>query len=436
MDPIVTSQSNVPSQLVQPEISEAELNSEVELVKSPDLLEKVVIANNLQSTESSWRAFLFGQSTPETQTAKGVRNLAQRLKVEPLTKSNLISVSFASSDPQLAAHVLKSLASLYLEKHFQVHRPSGEFGFFDRQTERLRQDLSSAENRLTDFTREQGVVSAQLERDLTLQKASELEASLTQTQAAIAETEQRIHTLQQQAASIPPRLTTQLRTSDNPALLEQMKSSLLQLELQKTEMLSKFEPTYRPVVELEKKISETRAAIAGEKSSPILDETTDQNQVYEWVKSELTKAQTDLSGLEARAVATQAALVRYRGGARALQQASIVQQDLQRTARTEEENYLLYQRKEEEARINDALDRGGILNVTIAEPPSVPALPARSFLYYGLLGMFLATTGSTGLAFASDFLDPSFRTPDEVSSFLDSPVFASIPKNGRSCNVA
>ena len=252
MDPIVTSQSNVPSQLVQPEISEAELNSEVELVKSPDLLEKVVIANNLQSTESPWQAFLFGQSTPETQTAKGVRNLAQRLKVEPLTKSNLISVSFESSDPQLAAHVLKSLASLYLEKHFQVHRPSGEFGFFDRQTERLRQDLSSAENRLTDFTREQGVVSAQLERDLTLQKASELEASLTQTQAAIAETEQRIHTLQQQAASIPPRLTTQLRTSDNPALLEQMKSSLLQLELQKTEMLSKFEPTYRPVVELEK----------------------------------------------------------------------------------------------------------------------------------------------------------------------------------------
>ncbi len=196
MDPVVTSQSNVPTQVVQPEISEAELNSEVELVKSPDLLEKVVIANNLQSTESSLRAFLFGQLTPETQTAKGVRNLSQRLKVEPLTKSDLISVSFESSDPQLAAHVLRSLASLYLEKHFQVHRPSGEFGFFDRETERLRQDLSSAENRLTDFTREQGVVSAQLERDLTLQKTSDLEASLTQTQAAIAETEQRIHALQ------------------------------------------------------------------------------------------------------------------------------------------------------------------------------------------------------------------------------------------------
>jgi uncharacterized protein involved in exopolysaccharide biosynthesis len=215
-----------------------------------------------------------------------------------------------------------------------------------------------------------------------------------------------------------------------------MKTSLLDLELKKTEMLAKFEPTYRPVVELQKEIDETLAAIAGEKSAPILDETTDQNPVYEWVKSELTKAQTDLSGLKARAVAIQAALVRYRGGARALQQASIVQQDLQRTAKTEEENYLLYQRKEEEARIDDALDRGGILNVTVAEPPSVPALPAHSFLYYGFLAMLLATSGSVGLAFAADFLDTSFRTPDEVLSFLGSPVLASIPRNGRGYDVA
>jgi capsular polysaccharide biosynthesis protein len=114
----------------------------------------------------------------------------------------------------------------------------------------------------------------------------------------------------------------------------------------------------------------------------------------------------------------------------------MVQQDLQRTARTEEETYLLYQRKEEEARINDALDRGGILNVTIAEPPSVPALPARSFLYYSLLGVLLATMGSIGLAFTADFLDTTFRTPDEVPTFLGSPVLASIPQNGRGYDVA
>jgi len=434
VDPVVTSQPNSPPQVVQQEITESELNSEAELLNSQDLLRKVVIANSLQS-KSSW-ATSFAKSSEEVRIAKALRRLGRTLKAEPLRKTNMISVSFESSDPVLSARVLNSLAGFYLEKHLQVHRSIGEFTFFDRETEQLRRGLDIAESRLTDFTRQQGVVSAQLERDLTLQKASELEASLSQTQAAIAETEQRIRTLEQQAASLPPRLTTQLRTADNPQLLQQMKSSLLALELKRTELLSKFEATYRPVVELEQQISETRAAIAGERNAPVRDETTDQNPVLEWVKSELAKALTDQSGLKARAAAIQAALARYRGSARTLEEAAIVQEDLQRTAKTQEENYLLYQRKEEESRINDALDQRGILNVAIAEPPTVPALPDRSFLYYCLLGILLATTGSTGLAFTVDFLDSSFRTPDEVSSVLDLPVLASIPKNGRWCNVA
>jgi len=430
VDPVVTSEPNAPPQVVQEEITESELNSEVELLNSQDLLRKVVVLNHLDSKQHSWRE-MFGKASEEVNIARAVRQLAKGLKAEPLRKTNMILVSYDSSDPDLAARVLNSLASLYLEKHLQVHRPAGEFGFFDRETEQLRKNLSSAETSLTDFTREQGVVSAQLERDLTLQKASELEASLTQTQAAIAETEQRIRTLEQQAASTPPRLTTQIRTADNPQLLQQMKSSLLALELKRTELLSKFEPTYRPVVELEQQISETLAAIAGEKNAPVRDETSDQNPVFDWVKSELAKAHADLSGLKARAATIQTALAKYRGNARALQQAAIAQQDLQQTVKTQEENYLLYQRKEEESRINDALDRGGILNVAIADQPTVPALPARSFLFYGLVGVLLATTGSIGLAFTSDFLDPSFRTPDEVSSFLDSPVLASIPRNGQ-----
>jgi len=142
----------------------------------------------------------------------------------------------------------------------------------------------------------------------------------------------------------------------------------------------------------------------------------------------LAKAQTELSGLKARAAANQAALANYRNDARNLQEAAIVQQDLLRTAKTEEDNYLLYVRKQEEARVNDALDARGILNVAIAEPATVPALPAQSFSYYVLLCTLLASCGSVGIAFFADFLDPSVRTPDEVSALLDLPVLASIPK--------
>ena len=170
VDPVVTSQSNNPPQIMQEEITESELNSEVELLNSQDLLRKVVLANGLQTRQHSWFR-VFRKPNEEVVIAKAVRDLGKRLKVDPVRKTNIISVTFASSDPDLAARVLNSLGGLYLEKHLQVHRPSGEFTFFDQETEQLRRGLETAEGRLTDFTRKNGVVSAQYERDLTLQKA-------------------------------------------------------------------------------------------------------------------------------------------------------------------------------------------------------------------------------------------------------------------------
>ena len=422
VDPVVTSQSNS-LQFAREEVTEAELNSEVELLNSSDLLRKAVLATGLHNQERG--------EPEEVRIAKAIRRLGKDLHIEPLRKTNVISVTYEASDPELASKVLNTLASLYTEKHLEVHRPSGEFKFFDQQTEQYRKGLQRAEQKLTDFTRQHGTVSAQMERDITLQKLSEFEVSYKQTQAAIAETEQRIRALEQQQSSLPGRLTTQVRTSDNPQLLQQMKSTLLTLELKRTELLTKYDPGYRLVQELDKQIADTRAAIAAEEKAPIREQTTDQNPTSLWVNSEMAKARTDLSALKAKATATNVILSSYRQSARDLQESDVVQQDLLRTAKTAEENYLLYQRKEEEARINDALDQRGILNVATAEQPTVPALPVRSTLLYGLLSLFLAGTASLGMAFTSDFLDPSFRTPTEVNAYLGAPVLASLPKRGK-----
>jgi uncharacterized protein involved in exopolysaccharide biosynthesis len=420
IDPMVTSQPNAPP-MARAEVTEAELNSEVELLNSSDLLRKVALATALQNAE---------RGEPEIRITRASQGLRHSLQITPIPKTDVIAVTYDSSDPALPPQVLNALASLYAEKHLQVHRPSGEFKFFDQQTERFRKGLTLAEQQLTDFTREHGTVAAQLERDIVLQKLSEFEVASKQTQAAIAETEQRIRTLQAQQGDVPVRLTTQVRTSAEG--LQQMRSTLLNLELKRTELLTKYDSGYRLVQELDKKIAETRAAIAAEEKAPIREETTDRNPTYEWVRSELVKTNTDLMGLKARAAATDSILRRYRDSARELQEASLAQQGLLRTAKTEEENYLLYLRKEEQARIDDALDQRGILNVTVAEQPTVPALPVRSSLLYGLVSVALAATGSLGLAFTSDFLSPSFRTPDEVTACLGAPVLASIPKNGKS----
>jgi hypothetical protein len=45
------------------------------------------------------------------------------------------------------------------------------------------------------------------------------------------------------------------------------------------------------------------------------------------------------------------------------------------------------------------------------------------------MGLVIAGTLSSGLVFAVDYLNPAFRTPDEVVAYLGTPVLASLPRN-------
>src|SRR5438477_11550742 len=109
---------------------------------------------------------------------------------------------------------------------------------------------------------------------MALQKLSEAAATARQARIAIAETVQRIRMLESDLHSLPERTTTVMRNADNPPLPEKMKSKLLELELKRTELLTKYEPTYRLVLAANQQIAEAKAAVAAEEPAPSRDHTT------------------------------------------------------------------------------------------------------------------------------------------------------------------
>src|SRR6266404_530774 len=177
------------------EVSEEELQSEAELIKSRDLLTKVVVACDLQNlgVSSLWNRT---GDKDDQRVSRAVLALEKNLTVQPIKLTNLISVSFKSKDPQLVARVLNSLASLYLEKHLAMHRAPGHFEFFHQQAEEYRKALANAQEKLTSFSREQGVVNPGLEKEMSVRKLAELEAETKGARATIAESRQRIATLE------------------------------------------------------------------------------------------------------------------------------------------------------------------------------------------------------------------------------------------------
>jgi uncharacterized protein involved in exopolysaccharide biosynthesis len=430
VDPVMTPTLAQAPQFDYREVSEEELNSEVELLRDKEILGHVVQAAGLITDHPPWFG-LFGSESEEARRGRAVRSLAHKLNVDLVRKTTLIAVSYTSPDAEQSARVLRCLADAYLQRHVRVRRPSGEFVFFQQQMERSRKDLEQAQLQLMGFTRDEGVVSAGMERDTALQQLSEEEAAYRQTQVSLAETARRILTLQSKIESLPERATTLIRNSDNPQLLEKLKSRLLELQLKRTELLTKFQPSYRLVQEVDKQIAETKSALAAEDQAPIRDETTELDPNHEWAKSELVKAQVEFNALQSRAATMSKQLATYRGEAHELGDRAIQQDELLRNLKTAEEKYLIYVNKREEARIGDALDQDRILNVSLAESPAVPTLPVRPAWGFGMIGLVLASTFSTGFTFISDYVDPSFRTPDEVLAYLSTPVLASLPKKGE-----
>jgi uncharacterized protein involved in exopolysaccharide biosynthesis len=375
-----------------------------------------------------WLGRTFGSKDPELRIAKAVRNLRSGLGVDSLPKTDIIRVSYSSSNPKMAAKVLNALDDAYLQKHEEVLRAPGQFQFFDQQMQRAKTDLDAAEAKLKAFPQEAGTANPALARDITLQKVNDFNASLGQTEAEIAESKKKIDAMEQLAKTTPARTTTQVRQQDDAPVLQQMESTLLGLEIKRSDMASKYQSDYPPLQELDREITNTKAAIAAQK--PLNDVTTDQNPASSWIDSELVKTKADVRGLEAKAAETENLVHQELAAAEKLDKQGVEQADLARTAKAAEDNYLLYQRKREEARITDALDERGILNVAVAERASVPSLPRESLLMYGLIGVFLAATVSAGAVFTLEYFDPSFHTPAEVEAFLNRPVLAAVPDEG------
>src|ERR1039458_5044099 len=108
VDPVVTSEAAPQSvQPAQP-LTEEDINSEVELLQSKDLFQKVVLSSGLQNQQENWAPVLISRkSDAATRLAKAVNQLAKQLHVEAVKKTDLIEVSYQSSDPQSAYQVLK-----------------------------------------------------------------------------------------------------------------------------------------------------------------------------------------------------------------------------------------------------------------------------------------------------------------------------------------
>lgn len=400
-----------------------DVNSEVNILKSPQLLRKVVQELSLEKPD--WPDTLMGrlawflkdnlhdflvalglsiEVSPEDQA---VQTLEKKLDIRPVTLSNMIEISLRGTSPEKITEILNTLLETYIDFHIQVYRVKGAKDFYARQAELFHQKLKTAENDLEKFKKKYGIIQIpeQNVANIALLK------TLRENQAMVTAK------LKEQRLKVGVQARNLAKTGEVGAFTKELQSNILE------ELIRTLGPLL---------VEQERIALHFQKSSPKYQavnrqvkeiKTAYQKQIQEL----LNGAELDVNGMTSYLKILRQKIKEIEDRSLLLSRKQVEFERLVREVKQNEQNYLMYLNKTEEARIDEQQHANRVSNVTVTTWGQVPTIPVfpKKFLMLVLaaaLGLIVALAG----AFFAYYLDHTFKTPQDVARFTHLPVFASI----------
>ena len=428
---------------------EERVNSEIEILKSKFLAQKVVetlgptvIYEGLENTEpgllkglikSLLRGLLRSQGTgTEVSPAEKAAVMFQKdLTVEAVRKSSVVNASFKHSDPRLAAKVTNTLASLYLDRHLAVHKSPQSYEFFEQQTETAQNNMKQADAAMLAFKREHNISSLDEQRLLLLRNDAERRTALGLTLSQEAETRERLRKLRDQVAATPNSITLgeEIDLTPQAMAVGSLEARLVELELKEKELLSKYTDQSRLVREVRDAILMVRKRLAEHENRQYGRTRTGPNPLRQALDQEVLRNEAELRALTAKRASLKEQLVENQSALEKLNETEMEFSRLQQQVDAYRQNYRLYLTKFEESRISEAMDAERIANVSVIEPAATPLKPVSPKIFLNMvLAVFLGAVGALGLAFFSEYMDDRLEKTEDVEEYLALPVLASIPE--------
>lgn len=377
------------------------LETQTEILRSRDLAESLVRKMALvESPEFKPRArsgvlgWLFSfltknESESGTREDSVVSSVMDRVKVDPVKKSNLIRVTMEAGNPVDAQHMLQNYLSLYLEQNLEKRRQEGLAGaqWLGTEAEKAEKKLREAQSALVRFVIDEGIVDS---ADGGIGQALNLVNKTMQTHLKSQEQREKLETLKNQQSSQATVLSDEMKSQ----LIDKLKEELAAAESDYSQMKGVYSATYpkmrltmqrmdflrRRIAELEQKMVSTALDVA--KAREALSK-----KAYERSKTEADR----VKAMEARYFL------------------------LKGTVDTAGEflKILLREYKATEIKARTISN-----NASLADHPSLPRRPSRPHrVLVVLLGAVLGLCGGLLAAFTRDLLDQTVRRPGDAKLF-------------------
>jgi len=340
------------------------------------------------------------------------------LRVTLIPNTRIIEIHYNSTDPQLAALAVNTLAATYVEQNFKTKFESTmqASDWLSKQLVDLQMKVETSQEKLVRYQKEHEILGTDEKTNITTAKLDEVNKEMT-----IAEFDrmQKEAVYRQTQSNDPDAIAAAIgsdvagSTSNlTSGLLEKLRDQQASLRIQVADLSTQFGPSYPKVAQLNSQLKEIDRQLQSETNKAV-DHLKGQYlaalQREDMLRGSFEKQKQEANKLNESAI-----------------EYSILKRDL-------DSNRTLYEgllEKLKEAGVTAGLRSNNFRIINAARVPTSPSEPniPRNLSFALVLGVI----SGVGLAFLLDSMDNTVRTPEQAQALSCLPSLGMIPLSSKS----
>ena len=394
------------------------LDTEAEVIQSHPLIKETINKFNLKNKEGealTYEAFL------------------KQLTVKTIRGTDVLQLSYKSTDPQEAANVVNSLMGDYMKNNVEDNtaevRAAREF--LQKELPQVESRVVQAEVALRQFKEQNNVVALEEEARFGVESLKDLSENITQSQAKLVEAMTRSEALQNQLKLQTQQAVALSSLSQSPGVQQVL------TEFQKTQdelavARTKLTDEHPTVVNLSKKLEALRNQLEGRVGQivgngvSIREPDLQIGELKQSLTAELVKSEVERLAATNRVGLLRKAFISNQARLSILPKLEQQQRQLQRKLQVAVATYEQLLKQLQEAQVVEKQNVGNarvIASALVPDKPISPKIPLNL-----ALGGFLGILLGVGTALILEAMDKSLKTLDEAKKLLGYPLLGTIPR--------
>jgi exopolysaccharide transport family protein len=352
-------------------------------------------------------------------TSALLSSFRRNLKVTLIPNTRVIEIHYSSTDPQLAASAVNTLAATYVEQNFKTKFESTmqASDWLSKQLVDLQMKVETSQEKLVRYQKEHEILGTDEKNNIITEKLDELNKEMTLAESDRMQKE----SVYRQTLSDDPVAVAAAIISSSPnggsgsVLLDKLREQEVSLRIQVAELSTQFGPSYPKVQQLNNQLKEINVQLQAETNKAV--DHLKQQYLAALQRETMLRNAFDKQKQEANKLNESA--IEY----------SILKRDL-------DSNRTLYEgllEKLKEAGVTAGLRSNNFRIINAARVPAAPSEPniPRNLSFATILGII----SGVGLAFLLENMDNTVRTPEQAQLISGLPSLGMIPLGSKSARL-